>query len=412
MKEQQTIRKEQKSMPTTTKANVRINSIHVMDSSVNTTSEPGSSAEWRMTFVVSGQAAQWARDDVTDDTVYPVNRDFQVDLTPSQMITIQASGYEEDSTSANDTLPTLSLTLNPAQNFELGATLWSGLAASDEGSYMIEFTVMPAQESGQQTHIVIPRQFIGVYRVDEGGYAVWCSNWKSFEAKWKELTQAGLQLTRLSTFRQDTGVLTFGDSTERLFLGVFRAGTDGHALWMGEWTDFQSKWKELTNKGLRLIDIAPYKDGNKRMFAGVFRAGTDGHALWVSEWESFNQKWKEMTQNGLRLVALDTYKDASKRMFVGVYRAGTEGHSLWAGVDWQSFQSKWKEFKADGLRLVDIASYTEGGKQLFAGAFRAGKDDSMLTKNPWAGFTAEWQDLSKKGYRLVSVDSFLEGQEE
>ena len=41
-------------MPTATHATVTINSIHVIDSSVTTTAEPGSAAKWYMTFVVNG----------------------------------------------------------------------------------------------------------------------------------------------------------------------------------------------------------------------------------------------------------------------------------------------------------------------------------------------------------------------
>ena len=40
------------------------------------------------------------------------------------------------------------------------------------------------------------------------------------------------------------------------YLGVFRAGTDGHALWVGDdWDGFTAKWKEISEKGLRLIEI-------------------------------------------------------------------------------------------------------------------------------------------------------------
>jgi Bacterial tandem repeat domain 1 len=396
-------------MPTITRANVRINSIHVIDSSVTTTSEPGSAAEWFMTFIVNGQSAKWSRDDVKDDTVYTVNRDFpNVDLGPNQMISIQVSGFEQDDTSANDTLPTLSFTLHPAEDFQLGGTRWSGVAASQEGSYNIEYTVIPAAQQA----LTVAREFIGVYRAGKGGHGLWSGNWKQFTKKWEEWSKAGLRLTRLSTFRQDTGVVSFGDTTERLFLGVFRPGTEGHALWASEWKEFEAQWKKLSSDGLRLVDIVPYKDGKKRMFAGVFLAGNDGHALWASEWVAFEKQWKENTKNGLRLVALDTYKDGGKRIFVGAYRAGTYGHALWVGVDWESFRTKWKEFRAAGLRLVDIASYPEGGKQLFAGVFRAGADAHTLVKDDWIGFTENWKDLSKLDLRLVSVESFVTGQEE
>lgn len=101
-------------MPTATHATVTINSIHVIDSSVTTTAEPGSSAEWYMTFVVNGQTAQWSHDSVKDDTVYAVNRVFpDIPLGEKGMISVQVSGYEHDTFSANDTLPTLTKTLHP-----------------------------------------------------------------------------------------------------------------------------------------------------------------------------------------------------------------------------------------------------------------------------------------------------------
>lgn len=93
---------------TATHATVTINSIHVIDSSVTTTAEPGSAAEWYMTFFVNGQTAKWSHDEVKDDTLYAVNRQFpNVPLGENGMISIQVSGYEHDTTSANDPLPTL-----------------------------------------------------------------------------------------------------------------------------------------------------------------------------------------------------------------------------------------------------------------------------------------------------------------
>jgi hypothetical protein len=396
-------------MPTVTKANVRINSIHIHDSSATSTSEPGDVAEWFMTFTVNGQTARWSNEDVRDDTVYAVNRDFpNIDLNPNQTISIQASGYEEDSTSANDTLPTISLTLHPAEDFQLGGTRWASSPDSDEGTYSIEYTIMPAQQQA----LTQAREYVSVYRAGKGAHALWAGNWKSFTAAWERMSKQGLRLNRISTFRQDTGVASFGNSTERFFLGVFGAGTDGHALIVGEWKEFEAKWKELSKGGLRLVDLTPYKEGGKRMFLGVFRAGTDAHSLWVAEWPSFERKWKELSNSGFRLIALDSYKEGGKRIFTGVYRAGTDGHALLAGLDWKTFVARWKGALASGLRLIDIASYPEDGKQMFAGVFRAGSDASAMLRDDWIGFDSNWQRVSKKDLRLVAVESLINGQEE
>ena len=41
--------------------------------------------------------------------------------------------------------------------------------------------------------------------------------------------------------------------------GIFRAGSDKQALWVGDdWHGFEAKWKELDGKGLRLTDLKVY----------------------------------------------------------------------------------------------------------------------------------------------------------
>jgi len=94
-----------------------------------------------------------------------------------------------------------------------------------------------------------------------------------------------------------------------LYAGVFRSGSDGHALWAGvDWENFKSKWEELSKQNLRLIDFETYTEGNKRLYAGVFRSGSDGHALWAGvDWENFKSKWHELSGQNLRLTKLEVY---------------------------------------------------------------------------------------------------------
>jgi hypothetical protein len=366
-----------------------------------------------MTFMVNGQGQTWAREDVKDDMVFPLGKYFpNIDLDKNQTITITVTGYEEDSLSANDVLPSLKLTLHPAQDFALGGTFWSDIASSDEGSYSIEYTVIPAVDQP----LSVARQYVGGYHGGNGPYGLWCTDWNNFLKKWQEWSSQGMRLQRLSTFRVDTGVASFGDTTQRLFAGIFGPGNDGYALWSSDWPSFEAKWKELSAQGLRLVDIACFKDGGKPGFAGVYRQGTEGYALWVSPWPAFETKWKELSNSGLRLIALDTYRDGNTRMFAGVYRAGTDAHALWVGVPWDAFLKKWKEFRNSGLDLIDVASYAEGGQQLFAGVFRKSAAGSttknVLAVNDWQGFTQDWSIRSNNGMRLACLESFVAGTDE
>ncbi len=244
-------------------------------------------------------------------------------------------------------------------------------------------------------------RYAGVFRAGNDGHALWVGDtWAGFEKKWQELSNKGLRLIDLETYM-------IGKT--RRFAGVFRAGNDGHALWVGDtWAGFEKKWQELSNKGLRLIDLETYMIGKTRRFAGVFRAGNDGHALWVGDtWAGFEKKWQELSNKNLRLIDLETWRDGKTRRFAGVFRAGSGGHALWVGDNWEGFANKWQELSGKGLRLIDLETWVDGKTRRYAGVFGHGKDAHALWVNDdWFGFEKKWQELSKKGLRLVDIEVF------
>jgi len=241
--------------------------------------------------------------------------------------------------------------------------------------------------------------YVGVWRAGTDGHYLWQgADWTSFQAKWNELSGQGLRLTDITTYL---------DGGQRKWAGVWRTGSDGHYLWAGvDWTSFQAKWNELSSQGLRLVDVKPYDDGGQIKWAGVWRAGTDAHYLWTGDWPSFQAKWNELSGKGLRLVALDAYRSGTARMWVGAWRAGTADHYLWTGVDWNGFTAKWKELAGKGLRLVDIATYVEGGQRKWAGVWLAGSDGYELWwGNDVENFLGQWNQSSKAGLRLVAIEA-------
>ena len=93
-------------------------------------------------------------------------------------------------------------------------------------------------------------------------------------------------------------------------------------------------------------------------YLGVFRAGGEAQALWVGDdWDGFKAKWKELEKDGLRLIDLETYVVDSTRRYAGVFREGGGAQALWVGDDWDGFKAKWKELEKDGLRLVNLEIY-------------------------------------------------------
>lgn len=242
-----------------------------------------------------------------------------------------------------------------------------------------------------------PRHYVGVFRAGNDPYAFWVGDWDSFKAKWVELSNAGLRLVDLETFV---------DGNKRLFSGVFRAGTDAYALWVGEWGNFKAKWEELSKKGLRLINLQTYFDGGKRLYAGVFRAGTNPHSLWIGmDWQAFTAKWDAESKKGLRLIDVSSYSEGGKRLFNGVFSSGTDGYALYA-AEWAGFTAKWDELSKNGLRLISIESYEDNDKRIFVGVFRAGSGGYILWNSDWNGFTTKWKEASQAGLRLIDIASY------
>lgn len=276
-------------------------------------------------------------------------------------------------------------------------------ANNDEGSVDVKFTIDKVGQSSSPLTVATPKRYAGVFRAGTDGHFLWVgADWPGFVAKWEELNNNGFRLKDLDTYTE---------GGKRLYNGVFQAGVGDHFLWAGvEWPAFTEKWTELSGKGFRLIDLETYREGNRRLYAGVFQGGTDAHYLWAGvEWAPFVAKWEELSKNGLRLVDLETYEEGRRRLYVGVFRAGTDGHFLWAGAEWAGFEAKWAELSKQGLRLVDLETYEEGGKRLYVGVFRSGSDGHFL----WVGqsgpeFLAKWKELSKSGMRLVDLETYPE----
>ncbi|HKH92751.1 MAG TPA: hypothetical protein VKA54_13175 [Gemmatimonadaceae bacterium] len=236
--------------------------------------------------------------------------------------------------------------------------------------------------------------YTGIFRAGTDAHALWVAQWPSFEAKWKELSGQGLRLTTLSAY---------ADGGQPLFAGTFRAGSGAHALWVQQWASFEAKWKELSGQGLRLTSLTGYVQNGVPHYGGVFRAGSGGHALWVSQWTSFETKWKELSGQGLRLVSLATFEHNGTTHFGGVFRAGSGGHALWVS-QWTSFVAKWKELTAQGLRLISIDTYMHNAQRFYAGVYGAGTDGHVLWAGvDWESFLGKRNEATKQGLRLVDM---------
>lgn len=136
--------------PTTpcSRALVRIDSIHVIKAEDFVFwGEPGANAEWRLTVTVNGQSRTWSNDYVKDGSTFTLGYDFMIDLTNANTtISVKSSGFEEDSSSANDPLPPAEQTHGSADNWGIGATRQLS-GSNNDFHYTLSYTVTCLQQT-------------------------------------------------------------------------------------------------------------------------------------------------------------------------------------------------------------------------------------------------------------------------
>src|SRR5919108_6213130 len=88
-------------------------------------------------------------------------------------------------------------------------------------------------------------------------------------------------------------------------------------------------------------ELPPVQPETGVRYAGVWRAGTGLQVLVTdADWSTFESKWRELSGQGLRLIAFRTYVMNSQRVYAGVWRPGSDAHDLRVGLDWSTFEAK------------------------------------------------------------------------
>ena len=239
----------------------------------------------------------------------------------------------------------------------------------------------------------------GVFRAGTDAHAMWAgATAAALTAQDNTYKGNGLRMTDLS-------VTKVGNNLE--YSGVWRAGTGVSKLQTGAtWAAFTAEWSNLSGQGYRLLDLEVFTDANGNLkYAGVYGAGNWGHHLVAGLTQAaFNTKWSELGGQGFRLVDVEVYKVGATTYYAGVFKAGAGGYALWHANDWNSFTTKWSELNSQGYRLVDLDTDGTGNNTRYTGTFLAGSDGYALYQNNWNAFHSYWSHVSARGLRLVDFN--------
>jgi hypothetical protein len=243
------------------------------------------------------------------------------------------------------------------------------------------------------------QSYVGVFRQGAGGHALWMNDDRAgFIAKWKQLSGNNLRLIDLKVVQK---------GSLRRYSGVFRQGSGGHALWLDDTREgFVDKWKQLSSQNLRLVDLEITGEGGQPRYSGVFLHGSGSHALWLDDTrQGFVDKWKQLSAQNLRLVDLEITGEGGGRRYSGVFRQGSGGHALWLDATWDGFVKKWKDLSNAGQRLIDIEMTGTGNSRRFSGVFRQGAGGYALWNGDYSSFMNKWLEWSGEGLRLVDFET-------
>lgn len=164
---------------------------------------------------------------------------------------------------------------------------------------------------------------------------------------------------------------------------VHRGDTYYGGLWVkdGEknWKSFRNlsskKFSEIyqENKSkYMLIDIDVFVRKGKTYFSGIYvnnREKLDWAVYRNLSSDNFAKKFKELSDKGFRLLDIDSYKPEKSRMFMGLWVKDKNDDRSWRAnrnMTATDFRNRWNRYTDLGYRIEDVDTYVENGKRMYS----------------------------------------------
>ena len=288
---------------------------------------------------------------------------------------------------------------------------------NDEAHWEIYFDVGPGSTGTSQQpltdgkpkfkYVPPPKKYIGVFEAGTDAHSFIANldgsgrTWDQFVSSWEQKSAAGQRLVDIESYSTADG---------RRYYGVYREGSDAHALLAGvDWSTLYGYWQDFEKQGLQLIDSENYGPSLSTRFEAIFRSGSSPYNIAQGTWEDFTETWAQRSAQGKRLVDIEIRYINGTRYYRGTFHDGSGPYALWV-APWASFQSKWQELTSAGLQLVDVETFREGGTTWYVGVYNGTVNGQvLLAGQTWANFLTKYADYVKAGYRLIDLEVYTGG---
>lgn len=170
---------------------------------------------------------------------------------------------------------------------------------------------------------------------------------------------------------------------------------------------FIKKGEQLTQQGLRLIDVETKVVDGKRKYAGLWIGG-QGTNLFEGPIGPvpFGKSMKAKRKQGLRLVDFEIFRTKNGgRRYLGVWRPGRGEEILTGRMQQKAFLARGEKLTKQGLRLKDVEIERINGKLMYTGLFQSGSGTNLITSpKTRAKFIQQRDKFAAKNIELIDVE--------
>lgn len=171
--------------------------------------------------------------------------------------------------------------------------------------------------------------------------------------------------------------------------------------------NFLEKGSELTEQGLRLIDVESKIENGKRVYTGVWLSGSGGNIFSGPMGPvQFREARLARENQGLRLVDVEIFRTANgSRRYLGVWRPGEGRELVTPPLREAEFLARGELLTRDGLRLVDVEVEIVSGQLVYTGLWREGRGSNIFTTpRLLPAFVQVREEMARKGLELVDFE--------